>query len=346
MIKKAVSIILCVFLLIALTIPSFAAMPVDTDYDFSITTATNEHGQVTKTYVKSAQPSKSSTYSRQFSLEDTSYSETKSLLSALDMDNRTLENMSDSELEHYSNANTIISTVSYLKTTPDGVTSYVDKETALTESLKINQSQVRATPPSSYEDIVAEKTITDSYMILTYVLSWVSSDIYHHSVTAAWLTMPSLSFTDSLGTCTQEHTVIPNSCEGTISYDCATLIDGVQTNLVHRADALSGFRAPTDESTNWGGAAVVFDVPSSRQSPEYSTIYSGVVVNFKVNTRPTYPTLESYFLSTATYSHTVLYLGIEEVDISSSGGVSVTSLVGIGDELRTVCFDTPIHHIP
>lgn len=321
-------------------------MPVDTDYIFSITTTTDKHGQVTRTYVKSAQPPKSNTYFRQSSPEDTSHSETKSLLSALGIDDKTIESMSVSELDHYSAANTIISTVSYLKTTPDGITSYVDKETALTEASKINQSQVRAIPPSSYEDIVAEKTVTDSYMTLTYVLSWVSSDLYHHSVTAAWLTMPSFSFTDSLGTCTQEHTVIPSSCEGSISYDCATIVDGVQTNLVHRADTLDEFRTPTGENTNWGGAAVVFDVPSSRQSPEYSTIYSGVVVTFKVNTQPTYPNLESYFLSTATYSHTVIYLGIDEVDISSSGGVSITSLVGLGDELRTVSFDTPIHHIP
>lgn len=345
MIKKAVSIVLCVFLLIALTVPSFAAKPVDTDYIFSITTTTDEHGQVTRTYVKSAQPSKSNTYFRQSSLEDTSYGETKSLLSALGLDDKTIESMPVSELDHYSAADTIISTVSYLKTTPDGITSYVDKETALTESSKINQSQVRAIPPSSYEDIVAEKTITDSYMILTYVLSWVSSDLYHHSVTAALLTSPKLSVSDSLGTCTQEHTVVPSSCEGTISYDCATLVDGVQTNFVHYSYNFDNFKTPADPDMSWGGAAAVFDVPSNKYSEGYSTLYSGVVMTFKVNTRPTYPDLESYFLSTATYSRKTIAINLESVEIGSSGGVMTISLKE-SSEIHTVCFDNPIHHIP
>lgn len=340
MCKKAICIMLSLLFIVALTIPSFAAKPKSTECNFSITETVSANGQVVRTYRKANQSLVSNTGSLCNETEVAPHSEVVDLLLALGVNGSVISNMSENELDQYSSASMITTTVSYIKTTSNGVSSYVSENTARSAAADINRLL------NTTSGAVAENTLIDSYMELTYVIALVGSDRFSHSVSATWLTMPTFRFKDSLGICTQAHTVIPASCQGTISYDYSMIVNGTVSSPTHHSYALTNFQTPSEEGIEWGAAAVIFDVPANAGSPGGTSMYTGLTVTFYVESHPTYPSLECYFLSTATYAHSIIAPTWPNVSISTNSGLNIVSMVGFTDELRTVSFDTPIHYVP
>lgn len=312
-------------------------------YGYSYTTYTDTSGQTVKRYCKEANQTASQVRSRARTVAVVDeYEIIESVLLDLGMDRDALDRFSEEDWDCYVNAESITSTVSYMKTNEDGETVTVDEETALYET------RVKK-PPITDEDVGIissnKNTYTDEYMKITFILAQLTGGRYLFSITASWLQMPYWRWTDSLGGCASNLIVVNDTRSGWYSYN---MMDGnTGTLLKSVTGSLTESNFQNSINGNWNGTAAKFDVPEDGDSCN-----PGIAADFKAYVRfemvVSYPSLALNFNAVATYDHAMVTLNLDpSISIDATGvSASIGLDVKFGSERRTVEFSNPIVYQP
>jgi hypothetical protein len=256
--------------------------------------------------------------------------------------------LSDQALQEYASSEEIYAVSSYTKIDSDGNLINVTKEEAMNAA---NSRAVVPAPDPGGGWPTYSTSFSDSYMYISYIVSYKGSGQYLFSIDSVWLTMPVFRWSDSLGACAQNMTVENNTRAGWRSYIITEEVNG--TNTVHyiEEDLINGTNGVTFQNAingNWYGSAVTFYMPIDGYTPYSSVIYSDYRVHYEYIGKVNYPDQQMNFSATATYCHFQTYLSIDPSIGIDAKGVTVT--IGISNEerkeYRTVEFDTSISYIP
>lgn len=286
---------------------------------------------------------------------DSDYLRTKSILSSLGMGDDFIAELSDEQLNEYASSESIYASTEYIRTDMNGNQTTVSEEEALNASASVNPT---AAPPT--DDFVDDgggdypvyyDIMTDSYMKLTYVVSYRGNAKYNFSVDALWLTMPKYRLTDSLGCCAQGISIISGTKSGWISYDEARCVNTTYSTHSYKYNYTNN-EVQFALNSGWQGAVITFDLPDnvSVSSTIYTTssTYSNFKAHCEFDAYIANPDTELYFNTSATYDHTkIAVVGSHNVSLSVSGvGFAIGFSISDKQEKRTIFFDSPIHFSP
>ena len=223
--KKFISLILSLLMLFAMSVTAFAVesetvgstkIVESNGYTFTINERIDEKHQKIRTYSNNHTKSRSAK----------SVAETKALLIALGMDEDNVNNLSSETLQEFANGTQITVSTSYSKTDKNNNVTYLNENTALQEASQLKEQQdeiklnralgisLATDDEPDYEDEFA-----DSYMKVTYAVTYNGAGSFLYSVDREWLTMPFFRGFDSLGSCAMNGTVTNSTRSGNYSYD-------------------------------------------------------------------------------------------------------------------------------
>lgn len=351
--KKLFALVLTVALLTPMTLSVFAT-DLDTstiiyndEFNFQLVETVDENNRIIRTYEKDEQPQARSTYGLRSNDDEADYYErTKALLSDLGMGDAFISELSNEQLESYSDVKSITGIVSYTKSDIEGNVTYVSEK----------EASVYRSGPNFDENIfddggsgsaAYETDSEDSYMRLYYMVIYYGDALYKHIVTAEWLTMPICTSYDSLGVCSTWLTVELGSRYGWYSYDRSRgTIFGAETTNIQTNFTTSDFHQPS--SGNWHGAGVIFNLPETYSANGVTQIIRNFKVYFEYESRVQQPQQETYIETNATYEHSLIDISFSpSLEISSSEiGCSIGISANWEIEQRSAYFDTSIHYIP
>jgi len=256
---------------------------------------------------------------------ENSVTKTKTILGSLGMGEDFIDELSTERLNEYANSKSITVTTSYIKTTPEGISTYVTKEDA--------ENGSRAYDPPAYDciddgggtPVPIDRIVnyyTPTYRQATFIVSKWENAVYSHSLKVEWLTMPIniLRFEDLISIVVDENTVIPSSTYGRKRYILDNYEDG---ELVATSTVMTDFESSDFvfcSQYGWQGYAVPFDVPRNFGdilSPSY-VVKRALNVKLYFETEIKHPAQETTFLSQGTYSQTRV-----EVDVDLKGGIGL-----------------------
>ena len=245
------------------------------------------------------------------------YIETKAILLALGMSEDVVSKLSVETLSNYSVAESIISTIVYVKTDVDGNTTNISEKEALevVNSLTVNDIESATMKATSVASV--EENFSDNYMKISLFTTYLGGESYHFSADAEWLTMPTWRSADSFGICMNGHTVVRNSCLGWISYNKVPYsIFGTEIIPMTEDWDKSTFIIPVNNT--YSGAAIAFGM---KNDWVFGDSYTNYKVHVEFNTVITNPDQALNFNVVATYHHTQKSVDIDgvSVGIDSSG---------------------------
>lgn len=268
--------------------------------------------------------------------------ETKAELEALGVGMSAIENLSDEELDHYANAQLIVTTQQYSKRDEFGNITYLTKEQALAEVNAINARGI---------EITEENQFTDEYMNVTVTASTVSGARTKITVDATWLTDPNYRGKDTLAAGAKYLTVLDSTRSGYLEY---TIENRAQTGEV--IESLGTHRelfSPSDcdivYSEPFYGAGIHFDLPNNTYAPSYGvyeTAYTDFHAHFTYEGNVEIASDELYFNVVGTYTHTVLGITFNpDLTITVDGpDFSIAPSVTVNKESRTAKIE--VHYLP
>ncbi len=352
--KKLLALVLTAALLTPMSLSVFATAP-DTstviyndEFNFQLVETVDENNRIIRTYEKDEQPQARSTYGLRSNMDEADYYERiKALLSDLGMGDAFISEMSNEQLESFSNIESITGIVSYTKSDMEGNITYVSEEEA---------SVCGAPSTGGNQDImdggdggsnVYTDEVVDSYMRLYYMVIYQGDALYKHIVTAEWLTNPLCRSYDTIGVCSKGLTVEAGSRYGWVSYvETTTTILGTNSEQKLNYFTTSNFQQPTNG--DWYGAAAVFHLPIIINTDTTHREATEIKAYFEYESRVRYPTLVTYFETAATYDHSIINLSVSpSVSISTEDlGVSIGISGNWITERRTAYFDESILYIP
>lgn len=265
----------------------------------------------------------------------------KSVLLALGLEQDDIDMLSSDDLEDYLSSEYIVSSVSYSKTDNEtGEVEYVDEATALTESAEINNAKATSFLQGVSLNSNVSDVYSDSYMRITYVAAYQGDAEFKFTSVSKWITMPFFRGTDSVGMCTMNATVVPNSYSATYTYSYRTSESTAQ-HVSSKTLSSSSFTKVLNG--NWYGVGVTFTLTSDTSNMEVV----GCKLTASYNAHVTTPTLKSYFNTTATYTHTTLLSLFSDLTIEFSAyglGAAVTMSGITTKDVRGV--ELEVHYEP
>ena len=280
--------------------------------------------------------------------------ETKAILAAMGMEEKFIEHLSDESLKDYASAEQIISTVSYIKTNTEGVSTRVTEEEAETAA---EGARDMTLPPHEYDGPNGGggsygNSVRDTYMKLVFLITYLGQGKYRFSIDATWLTDPTFRNMDSIGAYAQNFTVENNTRSGWYSYDEQSMINSNYSET-SRTIIFGGNNFKNATNGSWDGSAAVFQlaIDVSPQTSVGITDFvncSNHVAHYEYVGKVTQPTQEAYFNTTATYEHSRLFVMPDiSIGISLVGPeVSIGLTAVTSKDTRTVGLDSSIHYIP
>ena len=310
--KNVVLFIIAIMFL--LTIKTLAFNPADVE------TIKNEDGSITKIYRRNVNVGLRSAV-------NVDYEETKKMLLELGMEQDFIDNLTDEDLEHYSNSTNLVGTITYHKTDENNNKTVVSEDEAYQEvnRIKNNMSLRSAREQDTYED---------SYMRVYHLVSqYRDTEEFLFSTDARWLTMPYFRGKDSIGSCAEYISINNNDGRGYISYDIRTHNYGAvdikeYRKNIYNEDFEYSFKG------KYTGKAAIIDLPNNHYGNGYNIIND----NFKVHAQ-FYGSITEYeqgiiFNSFGTYDHTKIKVTAPSISIDLSGP-SIGIDAFLGSEPRT-----------
>lgn len=339
--KKLLSALLAFTLIFSMSVSAFAAEP-NTDgqkrsvesggYTFTITEQTDENHRIIRTYEKDQTSARTMP----------NLQETKALLVALGMEEDNVNELSEETLQEFAEGSQITISTSYTKADENNNVTYLDETTALAESaelkaqqdsLKYNLAQGIATA-ADYEDYYK-----DSYMKVTYAVTYKGSGSYLYSIDGKWLTMPFFRGFDSIGSCAMNGTVTNSTRSGNYSYDI-TYINGGSISYDDYSGNITNFKNAVNG--NWYGSSGIINLPNDVFTDYSSIIYDNFEAHYQYRGHVTSPSEARWFNTVASYDHATVSIAFDpSVSIDLNGDVSASiglSIVGSTDT-RSVEFE-------
>ena len=284
-----------------------------------------------------------------------SVAKTKAILASLGMGEDFIEELSNEQLTEYANSKSITATTSYIKTTPEGISTYVTKEDAENGARGFGPgpgtSEDNLDDLGSYPNWVEEGS--DSYMEIVLVLSYRGNARYKFSIDAEWLQNPTWCLQNTLGACMQNCSIVNSSRSGWYSYMQDDTRDDAGAYLVkyNFDNDESDFVCDFQNTTNgvWDGTAAKIDFMSSA-GVLWMYSFSEYKAHIEFDAMVSEPDASSTFNVVATYSHataTIDTLDDVSIGIDTSGAVSIGIInLGVSIQNRNVSLPEPITYTP
>ncbi len=266
-----------------------------------------------------------------------------------------IEALSAESLSMYSNAESITTTATYIRSDAEGNVTIIDEQTALSKSSDGN-SRAIVLPDDLGEgmgpDPKYSKSSSTEDLYILFVVTYKGSGLYHYSVDAEWLDTPMFRETDCIGMCAQDCAIIENSHSGWLSY---RLSRRNSNNVVfHYDDVKENFESQDFQDRDlatWSGSGVVFDlyddIPRTFACP-ITYEYSNFKIHYEFSGRIRNVSDEKYFNARASYEHTTVELAITPSVVLSQGNLETS--IGfdiVNSSIRTIVkLDDPIHYVP
>ena len=346
--KKLLTILLTLAIAISLPYATYAADSMNSNAihtidEFGVIEYTDDNHQIIRIY--SQTPALSTTCYRLN--EQVNHHTTRTILAQLGMDEFFINQLTDEQLDEYANAKSFVGISSYIKTDVDGNISYVSKSDAIKSAYAINNNFDQIIFDGDGHLDSASASFSDEYLHIYLLIIYKGNGTYKFSTDAEWLTLPYFRGNDSLGICAQNISIINSSRSGWISTTCE-----YDTRLGSSSETQKNTFTASDMQnvTNgvWDGSAALFNLPNNFIDVEFQQIYSEIKTHYEFNARVQYPSLESYFNASATYSHSELGLAFSPSISIDSNGPSAS----IGIDAFTLKDDftaelsEPMHYIP
>lgn len=320
-------------------------------YMFSYTENVLSDHRIVRTYSKSAQSSQGSVacaYAYSTTAQDSETDRTEAILSSLGMSSDFVEELSEDDLNTYAEAERITSTVTYTKMDIDGNVTNVSEDEALQAS---TYGAIKEETNFGGDGSLSEsKVVTDEYMKLVFVVTYLGDARYRYSIDAEWLTMPLWRYTDCLGAAAQRSATCYGSASGWYKYNVSIVTPTETTNVAESYTfSEDDFVSPTTDG--WDGRAVTFNLPDdSVVASEYDTTmrYSGFKVHLQYDALVDTPELAVNFNAVASYSHTmVVVIPGAGVDIGTDSIAGAWSFnLAFEEDIRVATFDNPLQYEP
>lgn len=246
----------------------------------------------------------------------------KGALAAVGFDEAVLDNLSDEELNEYSQASRICTVTTFVKTDADGVSSYVSESDALQAAAVINAEEeaLRSAGDWKYNEAITE----DRYMKLTFTVVFAGDSLgsFTSSVDARWLTMPLCRGKDGIGATSQLSTFTPGTESAYYTYTKKTYYNGNLSSTVAglgSKTAITTFKSVSD-GTFWGRAAI-FQLPldtfiEDSNGNTTQEIYTNLFVHMEYKGKVNLPQQQMNINAAATYAHA-------EIQIIFSPGITL-----------------------
>ncbi len=283
------------------------------------------------------------------------YESTKALLLELGMEQAFVEKLSLETLAKYASSPRIYSVVAYTKTDAQNNVTYLAETAALqevAEAKALREGRIESIQENQMQAAVSradeEGEYEDSYMRITYFVSYLGDATYLFSTDAQWLMMPSFRDYDSVGSCAQNATVVNSTRSGWYEYDVAYIENGNISRDYGLEGTISSVNRKNAINGSWYGSAGVIRLPHDVQESDYAEVYDNYNVHYQYEGHVNYPNVESYFNTTASYDHATVNWSLSpslSIDIngpSASIGVDITGWT----DKRTAELDSDIHYIP
>lgn len=280
------------------------------------------------------------------------YSVTRSLLVSLGMDKDYVNELTMDTLKEFSEGEQIVVTTSYSKIDKNNNKTYLDEETALKESaiLKEQQHIIKMNNAFEKENYADYSDIfKDSYMKLTYAVTYKSNGSYLYSVDSTWLTMPFFRGYDSIGSCAMNGTVTNSTRSGYYKYDATYINNGTggtvtydknkKVNITKFKNAIKG---------NWYGSVGIFNLPNDINNSYATTFYENIRAHYQYQGHVTSPSEARWFNTVASYDHATIAITIDtpSIGIDLNGEVSASIGLAITGSKDTRSVELEIHYIP
>lgn len=310
---------------------------------YSITTSIGEEQQIIRVFERS-NDNVLTMQSLSLSEKENYYSEIKSILLELGMEQYAIENLTEKDLERLSISPKIITSVSYSKVDSENNMTYLDEDVAVKEAEAINKKQ------ESYKNNVMngvqtlnQGTTEDSYMRVFYMVTYHWDESYTFSTDSRWLTMPFFRGKDVIGSVAQNCTVTPNTGSGYVEYDWSlSTIAGV--NEYSDKINMTSSQFQNTVNGNFYGSGAIIDLPNDTYSDNMSTTYRNYKAHYQYDGHINNPSSPQWFNTTGSYCHSTIKVSVKpSITISLIGVSGSLGLSGVGgSDVRKV--DLEIHY--
>lgn len=347
--KKLLSCMLSLAILFSMFIPAFASEPQEvvteriveqSGYSFTISERVDENGTIIRSYENDG----SLTYSS--SVPD--IEKTKAVLIALGMQEKNVEMLNSDALDAFSTGEEIMLSTSYSKIDSDNNVTYLPEEQALAESSALRAKQQDALLALS-QGIMTMADYDDyeenAYMRVDYAVAYKGDGQYFYSTDANWLTMPSIRYMDSLGSCAMEGTVTPETQYGYYWYTSQHFSMGVMEEepvFEYLEDNYDN-----DKDGNWYGSAGYFNLPRNTGTGNNGTVHQDFGAHFQYRGHVTSPDERRFFNTVGSYTHaTVTIAASPSITISYPGGLSASAGIAAVGAKDVIGVEFEVEYIP
>lgn len=276
----------------------------------------------------------------------------KPLLIALGMETESVNNLSAETLKEFSESSQIIVSTIYSKTDSNNNVTYLDESVALEEAsiLKEQQDNIKtniARGITTYAD--HSGIFKDSYMKLTYAVTYKGNGKYLYSVDATWLTMPFFRGYDSIGSCSMNSTVTNSTRSGYYTYDATYINNGTGGTVTHekgKKQSITNFKNAING--NWYGSVGIFNLPNNVDNSYVTTFYDNLKAHYQYRGHVTTPNQSTWFNTVASYDHSTVSISINtpSASIDLNGKFSASIGLSIAGSTDTRSVELEVHYIP
>jgi len=290
---------------------------VNKEYGYSYARYEDEHGRIICEY--------------RGNKKEQSQSYTHSVLKDLGMGEHFINQLADDRIEMYANAERISSVTTYLYTDTEGNTDVVDENTAIQGAM----SKFVYKPPTMedfdgdyiYPDPTYTGNLSNTYIKITFVVTYKGNAVYHFSIDAEWLTTPDSDerYYDAIGACAsyitvnnetrtgwysylETHPLMQEENEDKYEYYTHTLLG--DNNFDGQEDHISNF-----VDGNWNGSGAIFSFPQDSfewwsLSEDHIKQYSEFKAHYEFEGVISQPEQTTNFSAIASYDHCTVQLTV------------------------------------
>lgn len=276
----------------------------------------------------------------------------KPLLTALGMEEESVNNLSAETLKEFSEGSQIIVSTIYSKTDSHNNVTYLDESVALEEAsiLKEQQDNIKtniARGINTYADY--SDTFKDSYMKLTYAVTYKGNGSYLYSVDSTWLTMPFFRGYDSIGSCAMNGTVTNSTRSGYYTYDATYINNGTGGTVTYdkgKKTSITNFKNAV--KGNWYGSVGIFNLPNDINNSYATTFYDNLKAHYQYRGHVSSPSESRWFNTVASYDHSTIALNVDtpSVSIDLNGEISASIGLSITGHVDTRSVELEIKYTP
>lgn len=329
--KKLLSVCLATTMLFSVMSFGASAAGVEDDASFNITTTIGDNHQIVRVYENNSISDNAVSTCSDNSTENIDYAETKELLLELGMEQYAIDNLTEEDLERYSNSPKIVATVSYSKVDENNNVIYLSEDVAIEEAEEVAQNEnARIQNALNGIQTVDQNTYQDSYMRVFFMTTYLGDGQYTFSTDARWLTMPAFRWTDVIGASAQHCTVDPDTRSGYVEYDRLLIGAGVNTTTPIHSSLSSSLFDEASDGTFYGSGAKI-DLPyDAINTTGTSLYYQNYKAHYQYNGYVLDPSTAHRFNALGNYSHSRATIAISpSISIGADGVAGALGISGL-----------------